>query len=126
MLCHLLKPGRGRDQTPPLSVAKRLFISQAPQPVGTCQTDVSLAGVRDQTNYCSALSPGCLSASYGLTFCATLRFFSNVLIYGESQAGTKSLYMPMWPLVLSLGDFFLEACDRRAAQAAWVRLFAAS
>lgn len=31
------------------------------QPAGTCHTDVSLTGVRDQTNFLSDVRPSCLS-----------------------------------------------------------------
>lgn len=34
MLCHLLKPGRGRDQTPPLSEAKSLLSAKHHSPWG--------------------------------------------------------------------------------------------
>ena len=49
--------------------------------MGSCHTDVSLTRVRDQTNYYSAVHPSCLSISFGLTFHATLRLFSKVLVF---------------------------------------------
>lgn len=51
------------------------------QPVGTCHRDVSLTGVRHQTNYHSALHPSCLSISFGFTYHVTLRLFSKILVF---------------------------------------------
>lgn len=143
MLRHLLNPARGCDQTPSLSVAKRLLLAERSSLWGPVILIVSLTGVRDQTNYYSAVCPSCLSISVGLTFHVTLMLFSKPLVFKVNlrlDLVQARRCVPAVGLSVILGDLQSQPRDQAVpgsplaalgwissvAQPAWVRMLADS